>query len=194
MYSQHDEERHILKAVEGIKAGRFLDIGAWHAKQFSNTRALYERGWSGILIEPSPEPFAGLLKEYGNDPRITLIHAAAGFERNCVRLHASADAVTTSSDEVYEKWKQSVAFDGVFYSPILTLEDLFNQFGGGYDFVNFDAEGISVDLFSRYIGLGQRPRCICVEHDDRIVECAQHAQTAGYRQIYLNGTNVVFAQ
>lgn len=192
-YSQYDEEKHILEAVAGHNQGRFMDIGAWHATQFSNTRALYERGWSGVLIEPSPEPFLGLLKEYGEDPRIALIHAAVGFERSLLKFHATADAVSTTDEASYRKWKDAAKFDGVFYTPVVPLEDIVTQFGGDFGFVNFDAEGISVDLFCRFLAIGQRPKCVCVEHDDRIVECVQHAQAAGYRQVHLNGTNVVFA-
>jgi hypothetical protein len=92
-YSQRDEERYILEVV-GDAPGRFLDIGAWHPTALSNSRALYERGWGGVIIEPSPEPFLNLLKEYGNEDRVSLICAAVGFERTLTRFWATADALT----------------------------------------------------------------------------------------------------
>lgn len=61
MYSQQDEEKYILEALEGI-TGTFLDIGAWHPTDKSNTRRLIELGWSGVLIEPSPGPFINLMR------------------------------------------------------------------------------------------------------------------------------------
>ncbi len=191
MYSQYDEEAAILAHTPA--AGKFLDIGAWHPTQFSNTRALFERGWSGVMIEPSPEPFLALLKTYGNEPRITLICAAVGFERCMVKFHATADAVSTSSEEVYKQWKTAGGYYGSFYAPQFRLEELFNQFGGGFNFVNFDAEGISVDIARRFLELEQRPQCFCVEHDGRIVEISRRAQQAGYSAVLTNGTNIVFA-
>ena len=193
MYSQYGEQEYILANTPEI--GRFLDIGAWNAKDFSNTRALYERGWSGVMVEPSPEPFLGLLKEYGNDERITLIQAAFGFERCCMKLHATADAVSTTDEASYEKWKNAAAFQGTFWTPTLTLYDLYNQFGvGGFNFINIDTEGSSVDVLRAILGTDLRPECICVEHDNRIVEASQAAEAAGYRQVHLNGTNVVYAR
>jgi FkbM family methyltransferase len=192
VYSQYEEEKYILESV-GERTGTFLDIGAWHASQFSNTRRLFEIGWTGVLIEPSPEPFLGLLKEYGNDPMVSLICAAVGFEKCAVKMHATADAVSTSSEAVYRQWKNAGGYYGSFWAPQITIEDILNQFGG-FDFVNFDAEGISADLFIHYLRTGQRPRCMSVEHDDRLVEISQQAQKCGYKAIYTNGTNVVFGQ
>lgn len=192
-YSQYGEDTHILR-VFGSEVGRFLDIGSWHPKQFSNSRALFEAGWSGVMIEPSPEPFLGLLKEYGNEPRVTLICAAIGFERNCLKLHATADAVSTTSEANYAMWKDHAAFTGTFYTPVLTLADLFNQFAGGYDFVNIDTEGNSVDLLNEMLKTAAYPKCICVEHDGRVVEVLQNSERFGYRAVHTNGTNVVLAR
>lgn len=192
-YSQYGEDLHIMRALEGVH-GRFLDIGAWSAIDFSNTRLLYENGWSGVMIEPSPEPFLGLLREYGNEPRIQLVCAAVGFDNHCVKIHATADAVSTSDDVSYEKWKNHANFIGSFYIQQLTLDGIFNQFGGGFEFVNIDTEGTSVDVLHALLKTQALPKCICVEHDDRIPEASMDAERMGYRVAHLNGTNLVLAR
>jgi hypothetical protein len=40
---------------------------------------------------------------------------------------------------------------------------------------------------------GGKPPCCCVEHDGRLAELAQEATAVGYKLIYSNGTNAVFA-
>src|ERR1700744_1319086 len=177
-YSQGEEQKHIL-AVAGAQ-GRFLDVGAFHATQLSNTRALYERGWSGGMVEPSPEPFLGLLRAYGNDPRVRLICGALGTSRAIAKFHATADALTTSSEESYARWREAGGFYGSFYAPVIALEELLCQFGD-FDFVSIDTEGTSVGLFEEWLSRGRRPRCIWVEHDGRADECRSRAAAAGYR-------------
>jgi FkbM family methyltransferase len=192
-YSQYGEDVEILQQFD--KPGRFLDIGAWDPKALSNTRALYEAGWSGVIIEPSPTPFLSQLREYGNDPRIVLIHAALGFERHCAEFWVTDDAVSTTEKEQYDKWKDHAKFIGKFWTPMITLADLFNQFGvPGFDFVNIDVEGKSVDVLAALMATQAMPKCICVEHDERIVEANSLVARHGYKQILLNGTNVVFAR
>jgi hypothetical protein len=220
-YSQQDEERFILGAfadyprilTEDTGAPRFLDIGAWHPTIFSNTRALFEMGWSGVIIEPSPGPFINLMRacvqcgdvpaevhvevdgkmpvppmncskcggsRYGDSERLTLILAGVGLEPGFVRMQATHDALSTSSDREYDKWKQVGGFYGHFQCPLITLEQIANQYGG-FDFINIDAEGVSCDLFLKALGLGWRPRCWCVELDHgREHEVALAATNAGY--------------
>lgn len=193
-FSQYGEDTYLGELFPDGYVGRFLDIGAWSPTCFSNSRALYLAGWSGVMVEPSPEPFLGLLKEYGNEPRIQLVCAAVGFDRHCVKLHATADAVSTSDEASYQKWKSHADFVGSFYIPVLTLTDIFNQFEGGYDFVNIDTEGTSVDLLHVLLSTSALPKAICVEHDDRLVEVFQAGEKCGYRALHVNGTNVVLAR
>ena len=192
MYSQGAEQRYILEAVAGISAGRYLDIGAWHATTFSNTRALFERGWTGVLIEPSPEPFSGLLREYGNEERISLVCAAVSLERGLAKLFTTADATSTTDREHFRKWEKVCRFYGSFFTPVLTLSDIFNQFGG-FDVVSIDAEGISAALFLELMKTEMLPRCICVEHDNN-PELRPVAEARTYSEVFRSGENAVFVR
>ena len=194
-YSQHDEERYILEVLRGLapETAHFLDIGAWHPTCLSNTRALVERGWSGMMIEPSPQPFLNLLDAYGASGKITLLLGAIGLESCIAPMWITDDAVSTLIETEYEVWRKHANFRGQILVPVITLDQLFHQYGGDWQFINIDAEGISPALFKRLLKIGVRPRCICVEHNQQIVELAGHAQCAGYRQVYLNGTNVVYS-
>lgn len=181
-YSQAGEQEVILRAFEEkpVEAKRFLDIGAWDPDQFSNTRALVELGWSGVFIEPSPVPLLNLVKRYGQDlSKFIVIEGAVGLEPGMTYLHVTDDAVTTSKDAEYDRWKESAHFHGLMATPTITLEQIFNQFGG-FDFVNIDAEGVSADLFLHMLGMGIFPTCVCVEHDNRTTELLDAASKLSY--------------
>jgi FkbM family methyltransferase len=194
-YSQGDEEKYILQAVAAFTTdGRFLDIGAWHAKNLSNTRALFERGWSGVMVEPSPEPFLNLLREYGLNHQIQLVCGAVGVDHFITKFQASSDALTTSNEQNYERWKAVGGFYGSFYVPVITIPDIIERFGDDFDFVSIDAEGNSVDLFHALLATEIRSKCICVEYDSRADECIAAAAGKGYRLLYTSGENMVFAR
>lgn len=191
-YSQCGEQAAILAAFNGATEtiGRALDIGAWNAKTFSNTRALYELGWSLTMIEPSPAPMLGLLEEYGESERVTLVQACMGIEPGLVDLHVSDDAVSTSDGATFEKWKAHAKFMGRMMVPVLTWEDISNRFGG-FDMVSIDAEGQSSDLFLRMLHLGIFPHCVVVEHDERTTELLSAATPHHYKATFVNQTNLV---
>ena len=196
MYSQYDEEKYILNALENwipVGGGRFLDIGAWNAKDKSNTRALYELGWSGVLIEPSPGPMLNLLAEYGDDPRITLVMGAVTVEPGLVRLHITDDAVSTTDEATFDKWKGTAKYIGSLHTPGIPLQYIAQHFGG-FDFVNIDAEGTSTELLFEMISQGWQTKCICVEHDGREGEIISRVTPAHYHVVYGNETNLVLVR
>lgn len=190
-YSQNAEEQYILEACAGIEHGGVLDIGAWDPKIFSNSRALIERGWRAVLIEPSPRPLEALLREYGESERVTIVSACVNLEESLVEMRISADAVSTLSDDVAGRWSKAGAYYGRMFVPQITLARIFNQFGG-FDFVNIDAEGVSAELFIELMNTEMLPRCVCVEHDSRHVEIGQAAARRGYTQTYVSQENCVF--
>lgn len=192
-YSQNNEEQHIARIV-GDKPGRFLDIGAYNPKLFSNTRALFERGWSGVMVEASPGPFLDLLAEYGKCDRIELVCAAISQVSGLMGFFHSEAGVGTSNESHYQKWRDKVAWEGRFYTMAVTLPDFIKQFGKDFDFVNIDAEGESALLFLEALRIRMRPKCFCVEHDGRQQEISNAAVRAGYCVEHLNGENVIFAR
>lgn len=194
-YSQNDEQRVILEAFHGHKPGRFLDIGAYDAKMLSNTRALYELGWGGVMIEPSPECFAGLMREYGHDPRIELVLGAVGRRDDLIKMHMTADALSTSDVGHLERLGDSVKFSGRAYVWQLDLRELLARLGRIFDFVNIDVEGSSAELFLYALDcMIIPPRVYCVEHDHRHAQMCLKASAHGYREAMRSGENCVFVR
>lgn len=72
-YAQNGEDVVLWRALEGVSAGRYVEVGANHPRDDSVTRAFYDRGWSGITIEPVPY-FADLHR--AERPRDHLVQAA----------------------------------------------------------------------------------------------------------------------
>jgi FkbM family methyltransferase len=193
-FSQNEEDRYITAACPG-PSGRFLDIGAWSAIAFSNTRALFEQGWGGVMIEPSPLPYAKIVAEYAGVPdRIAVVNAAVGIVGGTAEFWITEDALSTSQQAVWLKWRKAVKYEPLKATvPMITIEELYAQYGD-FDFVNIDTEGTSVDLCLRLMLLGHRPKCICVEHDDRIIELLGAANVAGYACTYASGENLVLVR
>lgn len=125
MYSQKNEEEVILKAVEGMK-GRFLDIGAYNGETYSNTLALLERGWSGVMIEPGLQAFQALLARHGSTPGVTLIHSPVTLHGGLVRFWNNTTTFSTT-----EEWARDMFRHEGFSSPFLvqsiSVEDVCNR-------------------------------------------------------------------
>lgn len=198
-YSQYGEDLIIAEIFSRINGGTFrlLDIGAWDPVEKSNSRLLIVNGWSAVLIEPSPTPLRNLIGAYG--PRFTravsqeivVVGAAVGLTSGMVRMAITDDAVSTSVEAVATLWKDAGGYVGHAYFPVITLKDIFNQFGGPFDFVNIDAEGLSVELAIEYLKMEGFPKVMCVEHDNRSVELMAVATQRGYSARELNGTNII---
>jgi len=53
-YSQFGEDLFLADYFEGQAEGTYVDVGAFHPRQFSNTQLLYERGWRGLNVDATP--------------------------------------------------------------------------------------------------------------------------------------------
>jgi len=190
-YSQSGEQQYILKALgvyEGqpayTKPPRLLDIGAWNAKTFSNSRALIELGWSAVLFEPSPGPLRGLVEEYGSNPRVEVVGSAVTIMGGLLKLSCTDDALSANVDNVehFKTWA-NYPFYGAMWTNSMSLLAVFANFGD-FDFMSIDTEGTSVDLFRELVQkTKRRPRCVCVEHENRWKELEAAADAGHYRLV-----------
>lgn len=199
MHSQYGEDAIVIECLSHYdipeNKRRLLDIGAWDPVTFSNSRALIEQGWGGVLIEPSPGPLKNLLRQYANTQAIRVVGAAVTVQGGLVELAITDDAVSMPTDDLkrFLDWSSNGGFFGRLTVPSISVVDLFTGLlGGDYEFVSIDTEGTSVDIFAEMCRIGPRPRCVIVEHDSRFVELSQHAEAAHYRVLHENGTNRVY--
>jgi FkbM family methyltransferase len=72
-YAQNREDVVLWRALRDIGAGRYVEVGANHPRHDSVTRAFYDRGWSGVTVEPVPA-FVDLHR--AERPRDTQVEAA----------------------------------------------------------------------------------------------------------------------
>lgn len=192
-YSQNGEDLIILNALErhGVTTGTLLDIGAWDPEDKSNSRLLIQQGWGAVVFEPSPKALRRLVEFYALRADVKVCGAAVGLESGIRAMQMTDDAVSSWDPEVLETWRAAGGYYGWEYVPVITIQQIFDRFGGPYSFVNIDAEGPSVDLAIAYLKTEAIPAVMCVEHNRRIEELMVAAMARGYTSPFIGGENII---
>jgi FkbM family methyltransferase len=191
-YSQANEEEAILAHLP--ETGVLLDVGAFDGKTFSNSRALIEKGWKGVLVEPSCDAFSALMRLYKDRNDLCLLQAAVSTEIGIVPFWSSPDAVSTTSAKHRARWDGHAAFYPGSWTTAVTFAHLFATFPilKEMQFLNIDAEGISAQLFFAFpFSALIRPKVVCVEYDNMKSEILVTAYSFGYECVLSTNENLV---
>ena len=189
MYSQREEEKFILEYFGN--EGTFLDIGAYHPETFSNTRALFERGWNGVCVEPSPNCFP-TLEEFYNGTEVEVYNCAIGNENGTIEFYDSNGDALSSTDINHVKiWEANY---GSVFSKItvncLTLNNLIEKSQyKKFDFVSIDVENdrLGIDILKQ----------LDLENVDMIcLECSYQFRDevklyTDWNEVYSNAENIL---
>lgn len=206
MYAQRGEDEITLQwfgwakdpegqFVGGKKNGRFLDIGAYDAKIFSQTRALYDRGWSGVMVEAAAGRFKNLMEAYKNDKRVTLVHAAvAGGSSGFMKFYQNDDATSTADEDHKKTWESATPYIETFMF-FTTYARLVGAFPEPYDFVNIDVEGkFNADILRAVLACGTSASLICVEYGAQADEILDFAKGRGYVEVHRTAENLLLGR
>lgn len=192
-FSQNDEDWVIRRYFTDQYQGRFLDIGAGNGVTFSNTKVLYDMGWCGLAVEPSPSLRENLRLNCAIE-RVRIVPAALMPIDGPVEFyHSPGDFISTTSEEHRKKWAQvqyqKIGVDGICWQTLLA------QHGCDFDFINLDIEGENIPMFKlmpkEYL---QRAKMLCVEYDGQAGVVNEIASPFGFRQIHATGENVILAK
>ncbi len=195
MYSQNQEETFILEYFRGKADGKFIDIGAYHVEQFSNTRQLYLNGWSGLLVEPAPDNYNAIADHYKDEPRIKVLNCAIGTVSGEIDFYACNDAVSTTDISHKEKWGAA----GVPYNKIkvnqVNVVDFMNEHCKDVDFLSIDTEATNMQLFRMIPDwVFEQIKMICIEHDLHYDEISERLDKFGFKTLHLNAENIILAK
>jgi len=79
-----------------IKNGFFVEFGAADGVWLSNTRYLVEKGWSGVMIEPSQSTFDQLKANYKDEKKVLCLDTRVGYDES--------DPNTMTFDQIRDRY------------------------------------------------------------------------------------------
>jgi FkbM family methyltransferase len=162
-YAQNMEDYHLDVAFGGAPQGRYIDIGGGHPVAGSVSFWFYQRGWSGIVVEPQPA-LAALHRRLR--PRDTLVEAVIGRSSGETdffkidRLHGLSTTVRANAEAA---GVHGVGFETVTL-PSISLAELCRTHAiDSIDFLKIDVEGAERDVLEGADWSRWRPRIVVVE-------------------------------
>jgi FkbM family methyltransferase len=157
------EDYHLDVAFGGARQGRYIDVGGGHPVAGSVSFWFYQRGWSGVVIEPQPD-LAALHRRLR--PRDTLVEAVIGRASGETdffkvdRLHGLSTTVRGNAEAASQ---HGVGFETIKL-PSLSLADLCRAREiDSVDFLKIDVEGAERDVLEGADWSKCRPRIVVLE-------------------------------
>lgn len=206
-YAQNFEDVMLARAFPGAE-GFYVDVGANDPDIDNVTRVFYERGWSGINIEPLSANMQALRKKRTRDINLEI---AVGEQDGSITFYEIGKwhGYSTTDPAVVEQHRR----DGLEVIerevPLRKLSDVLDEHAKGkaIDFLKIDVEGTELSVLRGLDLRRHRPKIILLESKmpvtihmvdrvdevpDRAGEYTAYLAPFGYRFVYHDGLNAFF--
>lgn len=194
-YAQNFEDVMLWRALKGVHAGFYIDLGASEPSDDSVTRAFYDRGWHGINVEPADAPFARLAAARPRDVNLKVFVGAQQGEQRFF-LVGEGVGLSTASPEFAEQHRAAGWAISDTTVPVTTLAAICAEHvSGPIHFLKVDVEGAERAAFEGADFTRYRPWIILVEATLPNSQTPSHGEwedlltAAGYRFVYFDGLN-----
>jgi len=180
------EERLKQEFFSATPAGTFVDVGANAPKDGSQTFAMEQRGWSGVLVEPQPD----LAETLRRERRAKVYAVACSTPDNAGKTLTLYLAGIQSSLEP-DFYAAGMQRAGSVEVPVMTLDQVLTDAGAPYgiDFVSIDVEGHDIDVLDGFDLKRWRPRLILIEDVVQNLKLHRYLSSRGYRWFRRTGIN-----
>jgi FkbM family methyltransferase len=193
-YSQNLEDVMLWRALGHVKDGFYVDVGANDPVFDSVTKAFYDRGWSGLNLEPCQSVFQRL-----EDLRVKDINLRqlAGSSRSSQKFFEFDDTGRSTMDEKAANQYRAEGHAFVESSlPVAALDEILEQYvDQAIHFLKIDVEGAEKIVLEGASFEKHRPWVLLIEstvpgeplhnHD----EWEHLVVTKGYEFVYDDGLN-----
>jgi FkbM family methyltransferase len=189
----------------------FIQIGSNDGEQLDPLRrAILERRWAGVMVEPVPYVFERLRRNYGGQPGVTLEKAAIADQDGVRELYHLAQTSDPGLPQWYDALgsfrKEIVMKHAEFIPdienrvrtlkvPCLTFDSLCRKYGiSRVDVIQMDTEGYDDEILKMIDFQRYRPLLVMFEHLHLEApahrECLEHLAQYGYQALH-NGMDTL---
>jgi FkbM family methyltransferase len=194
-YSQYQEDTFFLDFLEKHKIDVcnyiYVDVGANHPTDISNTYLLYRKGMSGIVLEPNRELCRLFKFARGRD---TVLNIGCSNFSGITRFNVSKTPVLSS---FRKEWQDSDIYLS-YLVPVLRLDDaLRNIYDKDIFLLTVDTEGYNYMTLEGSVQTLKKSLLVCLEWDEEnekknyeilLAPDFSFLQDFGCNSIYLNQT------
>jgi len=193
-YSQFNEDLIIDLVFASKDNGYYLDIGANDPSFNSNTKRFYDKGWSGINIEPGKELFNKLCLNRSRDINLNI---GVGHSNGMLTFYQVIGDPTLSSFEKEIAYRMAAKFElpvSEIQIEVMRLVDVFEHYLSDkqVDFMSVDTEGFDLDVLQSNDWKRFRPTLIMVEIDNQYNKIFEYMNFCKYTLIFNNEHNGIF--
>ena len=192
-YAQNWEDVFLNRVFGGQGVGFYVDIGAYDPVVDSVTKVFYDRGWSGINVEPG-DIFEDLAAARPRDVNLCM----AVLDRTGAAIFYQNERAAGMSRVGEAGFDQAVKRT----VPCDTLENIIRDYGAGrpVDFVKIDAEGAEHAIIASTDWRRFRPRLLLIEATIPMsnILANDHWEPllveGGYQRVYFDGINCFYVR
>jgi len=199
-YAQFGEDLFLDAYFHGQATGVYVDVGAFHPRQFSNTQLLHERGWRGLNVDATP----GSMRLFDAlRPGDVNVEAAVSDEPGTVVLHSwGLHAENTITAEQLRAAEHALGPPAerieVAARTLTEILDASPLRDAAIDLLTVDAEGADLAVLRSLDWRRYRPRIVISEAFRRDLESLVASKRyvflreQGYRLVAWHPPSVIF--
>ena len=185
--SQQEEEKLVRDFFEDDASGFFVEVGANHPTEGSQTWHLEQAGWTGVLVEPQPDLAAFLVTARKNAKVFATACTSPDDAGQSVPLHVDGARSGLSRDRM----APGARTDYVIVVPTRTLDSILEEAGAPVpiDLLSVDVEGHEIEVLRGFNFGHWQPLLIMVEDHVGSLRTHRFLKANGYRLIRRIGNN-----
>jgi FkbM family methyltransferase len=194
-HAQNFVDAMLWRALKSVNHGFYIDVGAAWPDKHSVTKALYDRGWRGINIEPNPEMWRLLSADRQRDINLKLALSDQPGQRE---IQLFADTGLSTMDPGVAALHEASGYHAVSdFVEVSTLSDVWREHVGSQDvhFLKIDVEGTERQVLLGNDWSRNRPWILVIEATVPTTPVRSHEQwesiilNSNYLMAYDDGLN-----
>lgn len=184
-YSQSGEDLLLWEYFGARPEGFFVEVGANHPTQGSQTWLFEQHGWKGILVEPIARN-CEILRQQRPGSRVFQCALGAPEQRGRAQLSVAAGNDGLSGLQAND----GVVVDRMEEVEVRTLDEILAEAGNPrLDFVSIDVEGLELQVLRGFDLARHRPDVLLIEDWLHRLDVHRHLARHGYRVVKRTGVN-----
>jgi FkbM family methyltransferase len=202
-YAQHAEDLLIRGAFDRLHIShpRYLDVGAYHSSQLSNTYLFYENGCRGVCIEADPALCETIRRQRPRDVCLN-VGIGSGAIGHADFYVLEDRTLSTFSKEIADQQTAagSHRIERVVCIPLVSINQIIREYLPPWpNLLSLDTEGLDMDILRSFDFTAFRPEVICVETltnvgERKMCELIDYVVSRGYSVFADTYINTVFVE